>query len=196
MIARLARAFLADDHKVLTQSLLRWPARERTGPPTNVFIIVESMEHALKLLPKLTGWSILAGGLADLGGLSDEQTYAISNPRSVIDPLVSYGIVTHCGMRRHEMPWARADVIIRADGGMDLPGLPVAALVEPASSLRPLVIVDFSDSHHPELQRRVTKRWSAYDNTGWFHPAFDAASFRIAEFLRKRSGKRGKAGRP
>jgi hypothetical protein len=196
LVARLARAFIADDQDVLTRSLMRWPARERTGSPANVFVIVENLEHALRLLPKLQSWSILASGLVDLDGLSHAQRDAIANPRSVIDPLVSFGIITHGGMRRHEMPWARADVIIRADGGTDLPGLRVAALVTPTSSVRPLVLVDFDDTHHPELARRAVKRRRAYDNIGWFHPAIEPAGFRIAEFLKERTPRRGKGDRP
>ena len=102
-IARVARAFVTGGLKALTGLLLSdsplpsWPA------PPNTFIVVENVEHALALLPKLPGWSVMAAGLVNLDGLSAQQQAAIEYPTSFF-AAAPYGIVTHGGMRHSQIP--------------------------------------------------------------------------------------------
>lgn len=193
-IARLATAFAAGDDEVLGRSLHRFHAPRTAGLPLNVFVLAENIEHALDLARKLPGWSILAGGSVDHRGLSAEQRSIIEQPRSCRDPYMPYGIVTHAGMQHQGMPWGLVDVLIRADGGTNLPDLPMAAQVVRVAD-RPLMIVDLDDDHAPELRGSALRRQTAYCEIGWLPADVPLTEYRVAQYLAARVRRR-KGGRP
>jgi hypothetical protein len=182
-VARIARAFLHGDGEALARLLKPCPP-SNCGSPLNTFIVVENIEHAMKLVPKLPGWSVLSSGLTDMNGLTENEKTALEDSYS-IQAKPACGIITHGGMHHHRTPWSKVDVLIRADAGTGLPDLPTLAQAQLATeSPRPLVIVDLDDVHHDELMRRANDRWDAYCGNGWLLPGLDLTSFRISEFLR------------
>jgi hypothetical protein len=192
LIARLARSFRAGED--LTPLIANWRDRNWATERPSVFVIAEGLDHALALANKLPGWSILCSGAPNLSGLSDLQIQDITDRTSVIDSVQPFGIVTHGGMQDSQMPWARADVIIRADGGTDMLPLPGNALVESGGSRRPLMLVDIEDRLDVELEHRLRKRFDTYCRAGIFPEGINPASYRVQQFM-SRTGNCKKAGR-
>lgn len=198
-IARVARGFLAGDENALTQMFSGRLPSFTPGEAYGVFVLVETVEHALALAPKLAGWPVFTWGFVNLEGLNDPQRTLLQE-RSVTHPLAlpRFGITTLGGLPNPRLYWGRQhDVLIRADGGHSVPSLPNHAWLRPLDhALRPLTIVDFIDHHHHELARRFVKRWRAYAANGWPPPGVTSAQLRVHEFLglglrsgRKRGGR-------
>ena len=185
-VARLARAAAAGGVEDLAAMLPKAAPAALPAGPRRVLVLVENVEHALILMNKLPHWPVFTSGLRNLDGLSTMQAAALETrrfgPESAPPPV---GIVTQAGLRSCDTPLCQTDVLIRADGGVGLPGLPPSALVRPAheASRGPLLAIDFDDGHHPELRRRVQQRRHAYLEAGWPAPGRDGAFMRIKQFL-------------
>jgi hypothetical protein len=150
-----------------------------------VVVLVEGIEHALRLAQLLPTWSVVAGEHVDPKGLRPEDLFRLRRGRSALDNPLAGIIVTSVGMKALKL--SDIDVVVRADGGVGLPALPREELVEDnAMPSRPLRIVDFVDRHHRELERWSWQRRKAYEDSGWGELGADPVAARMQRFLRSR----------
>jgi hypothetical protein len=210
-VARLASAFAAGDLKRLLQLLPTTAGSRLPRAASSTFVLVENLEHLLELMPKLPGWPVIASGLLNLEGLTAQQradlerrlvsppgfspnTGAVNAPQASIPECA---IVTQTGLCTANMVQKEIDLLLRADGGTGLPGLPVAQLVRPACEQRhqPLLVVDVDDTHHPGLRQRARRRQRAYLASGWPTVGKTLTDVRLRHFLEVRVGLRQKGGR-
>ena len=185
-VARIARAVAARDVRELRK--LRVGATHLPGAGC-VVVLAENLEHALHLLPKLEGWTLVAGPYLNSAGLGDEERGLLTE-RLKIDPAVAPGLVaTPAGLAaaagyapgaRPITGWA---AVVRADAGDGLPPVPDDVLADVSD---PLVVFDLIDDHHPHLKEMAANRRRAYVGAGWRVDGVDPALARAAEFVRRR----------
>ena len=194
-IARLARAFASDDKAELARLLPSVPATALPSKPRRVLVLVENLEHALKLMNKLPDWAVYTSRVVELKGLPQTQLAGLTDRTSPFSTgPASHGITTPAGMRTFNAPVNDADVLIRADAGVGMPGLPPVALVCPSDDpdATPLFVIDLDDRHHPELRHRTRQRRRAYSDAEWPAPGVSTTTLRVVRFLKARL----KGGRP
>jgi hypothetical protein len=185
-VARLARAFAGGDTDTLTEMLGPGGVGHLTSP--GVIILVENVEHALVLGELLPDWPVFTGADVCEHGLTGEQIRRLRHQRDPFDFGPLHAIVTPAVLP--DLDFRRVDVVVRADGGVDLPPLNLEALVESDQEpVRPLLIVDFIDRHHPVFRQRSRARQESYNDAGWFRPGIDPAAARVERFLASRPGR-------
>jgi hypothetical protein len=182
-VARLARALAADQRRELADLLPGCSDLLTDVPARGVLVVVENVEHGLALAGRLPGWPLWAGPDVDAEGLAAGQRRrlltALPDPFRADPP---QAVVTAAALADAEL--SRADVLVRADGGVGLPPLGPESLVEPdAGPVRPLLIVDPFDRQHPALRRRSRLRQQAYLERGWLAPGADPVRARVEDFL-------------
>jgi len=200
-VARIARAFAAGDKETLAKMFPTKVLSLLPTGPSRIFLLVENVEHALAVMPKLPDWPVIASGLVNLEGLEAQQRADLEgrlvSRMAATSSTLPCAIVTQAGLRTAFMPLKDMDVLLRADGGIGLPALPEAALVHPTTEhgLQPLLVVDVDDSHHPDLQRSARRRQRAYDADGW-PPLGQTVAFRRGlEHWKRHLGLHQKGGR-
>jgi hypothetical protein len=184
-LVQITNAFAKGDQDKLVQIL-----GEAVGIPANpvgVILLVQTVEHALELARRLPGWHVVAGSLVNEEGLTAEQIarlHPAPNPFRV-GPLRA--IATAAGLE--QMHLYDVDVLVRADGGIGLPPLGPYHLVEgPVRPVRPMLVIDCHDQHHPLLRRQSRARLQAYEEQGWPAPGIDPVQARVEQFLASRIG--------
>jgi hypothetical protein len=185
-VARLARAFAAGNKGQLQTLLPSFPQAAIPAGPCNVLVLVENLEHALKLMAKLPGWPLITGGLVNLDGLPSAQKAEVQDTLAAgAPPGPRCAIVTQAGLGHVKVQLGAVDVLLRADAGTGLPGLPAEALVQPVGEclLPPLLVVDLEDRHHGELRRRAERRHRAYVASGWTLAGFRPSHLRVKQFI-------------
>jgi hypothetical protein len=177
--ARIAAAFAAG-----TAQTVLGPAA--ADAPPGVVVLAANAEHALVLAAKLPDdWLLLAGSDLYEEGLTPEQVRLLHRPTTPfragpLSAVATPGVLANLDL-------ASASVLVRADGGVGLPPLAPAQLIERDDAPdRPLVLLDFQDGHHPELRRRARQRREAYLERGWFAPGVDPVQARAEQFLASR----------
>jgi hypothetical protein len=189
-VARVARALADGDPEQLKGLFPSLPDSRLPAGPRGVMVLVENVEHALALMPKLSDWSVVMSGLANLDGLHPDQRAQLEarRPAGAVSS-VTRGIVTEAGLTNVQIDWSSMKVLVRADAGAGSLALPSAALTLPAVDPRartPLLVVDLADRHHPDLRHRGVRRRRAYWESGWAAPGEDPAHLRILRFLKPR----------
>jgi hypothetical protein len=185
-VARLARAFADGGTDTLTQML--GPARVVQLVSPGVIVLVENVEHALALGELLPDWPVFTGADVCEHGLTGEQIRRLRQQRDPFDFGPLHAMVTLAVLP--DLDFRRVDVVVRADGGVGLPPLNLDALVESDQDpVRPLLIVDFIDRHHPVLRQRSRARQESYEEAGWFRQGVDPATARVERFLASRPGR-------
>jgi hypothetical protein len=122
LIAGLARALVAGEH----QKLRHWSpvlaqAVAKLSDP-RVVVLVENVEHALALLPRLPGWSLLTGEV-NTQGLNQAARNALKQAQPRIGQ--NSRLITTLAALPH-LDLAQADVLVRADAGCsELPLTPL-----------------------------------------------------------------------
>lgn len=97
-IAKIARALTSGDRETIAQTLIPSRPAEEWETTPNTYVIVENIEHAMKLVPKLPGWRVLASGLINPGRLKKTEQAAIWSPFSETGPFGPCGIITQSGL--------------------------------------------------------------------------------------------------
>ena len=128
---------------------------------SRIAVLVENVAHALELSKRLPNWIIVTGPDVCVSGLTPAERDKLKR-RADSWQRDRRLIVTHSALERVR----QLDVLVRADGGTGLPELPhrVATANE---SIPPLLLVDFTDKHHPQLRRRSRQRRNEYLDAGW-----------------------------
>jgi hypothetical protein len=187
-VAQLARAFAGGDHAELDRLLPGSRSLVPMVPPRDVLVLVENVEHALALAQRLPDWVLLTGPDLHEDGLTPEQVgrlHTMPDPFRA-DPL--HAVATTAALA--DMDVAQVDVLVRADGGTNLPPVTDEMLAEPAEGPeRPLLLVDMVDRQHPVLRRRSRSRQQAYEERGWFAAGIDTVQARVEHFLANRPGR-------
>jgi hypothetical protein len=180
-VAAMARAIREGDRTRLQELCpAAWAALTNVQTPV-VCVVTDNVEHALALHRRLPGWEIRTGLSLELRGLRKSDRRVLLAGRSPCNCWAEPCIVTLAGMEQADI--ASVDVLIRADGGMDLPPIAREQLVQAQADRRLLLIVDVQDRHHPVLRRWSAKRRRAYDSRGWFPVGVEPAQGRVNQFL-------------
>jgi hypothetical protein len=153
--------------------------------PSGVVVLAANPEHACAVAGHLASdWLLLASLDSHVEGLPAD-VWLLHRP---VSPFLATAFRTVCTptvLPHIDLP--SAGLLVRADGGVGLPPLAPAQLVERDDGpSRPLVLVDFDDRHHPQLRRRARLRWQAYLERGWFAPGIDPVQARVEQFLATR----------
>jgi hypothetical protein len=82
-------------------------------------VVTDSVEHALALHRRLPGWEVRTGPSLDLRGLRKSDRRVLLAGRSLCNCTTESCLLTLAGMELVNI--AGIDVLIRADGGIDLP---------------------------------------------------------------------------
>jgi hypothetical protein len=186
-VASLAKGLVTGDMDRLNccPAVARWLG-DRAGQPMRVTVLVEGLEHALALAPRLDGWPIIAGdglyGAVNLGRrprsdrrlLANRQSMWITGNRQIVTESVA-----------EDLALAGPDVVIWAGGGQHLPPIPRPWLLRPAESDHSLLVIDCNDRHHRLLAEWTRERRGAYTEAGWFDVRVDPIIGRIERFLRE-----------
>jgi hypothetical protein len=184
-LVRIADAFAKGDQDKLVQMLGK--AVGIPANPASVVLLVQTVEHALELAQQLPGWRVAAGSSLNEEGLTAEQ---IARLHPAPDPFrvgPLRAIATAAVLERWDL--RNIDVLVRADGGIGLPPLsPWQLGVAADRPVRPLLLIDCHDQHHPLLRRQSRARLQAYEERGWNAPGIDPVQARVQRFLASRTG--------
>jgi hypothetical protein len=184
-LARLARALAGGDRATL--GLFLSPAAGVPEVPGggHVLVLVENVEHALRLAEALPGWPLLLDREVNPSGLSPGQVQCLASRRCQGNELPAQGIVT--ASRIMSLSLSPLDVLVRGDGGPGLPPLPSDSLLQRVQQApRPLFLVDCDDRIHPQFRRHTRRRQRAYAQKGWLAPGVDPVAAAVERFLASR----------
>jgi hypothetical protein len=142
---------------------------DRPGP-CNVVILTESEEHHQRLIQELR------------------------RPQHQLPLRTGFGREPHVRVKTFEtakeITWPLVDVLIRADGGIDLPPYPEAhSLVTPCGADQRLLLVDVDDRDVPALRARSQRRKRGYMRRGWLPVGADPVAAQVDQFLADRIGR-------
>jgi hypothetical protein len=185
-VGQFASAFRENRMDKIEKMFVHHASSLASSSRQGVIVLVENIEHALAIGRRLLDWPILTDLEVCKDGLSAEQAKKIRPVCPLGEPHPLHAIVTAAGVGALDL--SAIDVLVRADGGVGLPALPLQALAEPAANApRPLLLLDLHDHHHPLLRRWSRWREEAYAERGWFAPGVDPVQARIEQFLASRS---------
>jgi hypothetical protein len=152
-----------------------------------VLILVESFEHAAVLAARLPGWSRRTGAQGEVGkvGANGEAANGRgtrNRARQADEVIATFADLKHLRL-------ADYDVLIRADGGVGVPQLPLDQSVWSTRELaRRTLLVDFDDRHQPLLARWSRARRRIYEARRWLEAGVSPAVLAFEEFMRRRDG--------
>jgi hypothetical protein len=164
-IARLAQSLVTDGLDPCQDNIGVLAERLRGVTSPRVLILVENLDHALALADHLPEWALLVGEDANATGLSHRERRRLRRDRRPVEGIVDRAIATLAGIDATML--SNLDVLIRADGGARLPAALVSNPIDSNRVLRPLLLIDFTDHHHPVLRRSWRSRREAYVAQGW-----------------------------
>jgi hypothetical protein len=104
---------------------------------------------------------MMSGPEVCLEGLSPEQVELFIPEKK--GKIKRHAVVTTAGLAHAP----RFDDLVRADGGVGLPALPDAYTTVASGDEARLLVIDFTDEHHPALAKRSRQRPNAYLGAGW-----------------------------
>jgi len=160
-IAALAKALGDDDERRLSECFPAVLAEWRPSTKPRIAVLVENLTHALFLWKQLSDWQIVCDSSAWTEGLTTREQETLENSRHTWQ---RHGrlIVTTSGLEQVRS----LDVLIRADGGFDLPPMP-HRLTTCTDQNHPLLLIDMFDRHHRLMRQWSTNRREAYVEAGW-----------------------------
>jgi hypothetical protein len=183
-IAGLAKTLAADRSDGLRERFPELYATANKTWPLRVAILVAGLEQAVAVARLLPGWSLIGSASVNDTGLPTVDKELLRRLCSQIGRR-DHVIVTIAASENFFDP-REFDVLIRADGGTDLPPIRKKHLILENGVDHRLVLVDFRDGHHPELRRRSRRRRDAYAAAGWFAPGVDPIEQRVRQFIASR----------
>lgn len=160
-VVRLARALVSGDWEDLQQTFPQVAATLGERTPQRVAILVDVVWHGLLLAQRLNCWCAVAES-TNREGLTEWACgwlvlgKEVRNRKGLL-------VVTPAGLEQA----GRFDVIIRADAGVGLPGIPDKLLRVKNGKEGSLLLIDFRDQHHPVLRQWSRQRQEAYLEAGW-----------------------------
>ena len=121
------------------------------------------------------------------GGRASSQVAALGHGRRGGGGVPARVVATLAGLDAAGPVWP--DVVIRADGGADVPEDLAAFSITRNHQPRPLLLVDPDDRHHPVLRRWGRSRRKSYLARGWAVDGSSMATDSISRFLGSRPGR-------
>ena len=187
-LAQLACALSQGDLGRVAAESPALSARPGDGSESRVVVLVENVEHALALAGRLPGWPIVTGPEVVTVGLPPHQIVALEKCRWRGGEPPARAVATFAGLDAAGP--VDADVVIRADGGADVPEALAAICITHNHEARSLLLVDPDDRHHPVLRRWGRSRLNAYLARGWaVDGSSSMATDSISRFLGSRPGR-------
>ena len=185
-IGRLAKAVKAADIATLNNDFPAVKAALGDERPRRTIVLVDSVNHALSVARRLSGWPIVAADYVDEMGLTGKQRQLLADRRGTWNTGAGM-IVTAAGAESMApITGGGMTVIIWASSGPGLPPIPPAWRMAAAGEAHKTLLVDIDDHHHPILARWTRRRRKAYRDAEWFAPGADPHVERIKQFLAAR----------
>jgi hypothetical protein len=160
-IVNLARALAGNDGELLRDKFVE-VADRLEGQTGRVGVLVDQVGHGLVLARKLN-WPLVTRLNSVKRGLSADERALIRRGNVVRERTRGPVVVTTDGLKRA----GKFTVLIRADGGVGMPELPMPLLTAPHNKPAKLLMVDFRDEQHPLLRQWSRQRRTAYMHAGW-----------------------------
>jgi hypothetical protein len=161
------------------------PALQRPVPK-QVIVLVESLEHAARLVTLLPGWTLVAASWPNLTGMSDRLRRNVESAMGtwcVGDKV----IITTSAAHQYRLTHSHGPTaIIWAGSGVGLPPITDSWLVHEAGRDHQIVLIDIQDHHYATLARWSRCRAKAYRNAEWLPPQTDPVAARVEQFLARR----------
>ena len=157
------------------------------GSEFRVVVLVENVEHALTLADRLHGWPIVTGPDVATVGLSPRQIAALEERRWRGGDQPARVVATLAGLDAAGS--VEPDVVIRADGGADVPEALANCCITHNHRARSLLLIDLDDRHHSVLRRWGRRRLKSYLARGWAVDGSSVATDAIGRFLGSRPGR-------
>jgi len=133
----------------------------------------------------MEGWPLIAAPGTFVDGLTPADRQLVEQGMNI--DMVTNNKIIMTTMALSLMKPFKLDLLIRADGGHGLPHLPERMLMEPNTlAPRSLLVIDFNDEHHPELQELSDARSKAYQRQGWYAAGVDPVHARVQQFMASR----------
>lgn len=134
--------------------------------PRQVILLVDGVEQALAIAPRLPKWPIVTGNNINQRYLTGKQRRVVAARGSMWQD-GSHLIVTAAGAENIDIAANAQSVVIWASSGGHLPPLPPAWRIVPASEARNLLIVDIDDRGKSLLAEWKRQRKKAYQRAEW-----------------------------
>jgi hypothetical protein len=184
LICRVARAFsrpqLDENRGTRPNDLC---ATQRHVRP--VTVLTESAEHAIELGALLPEFSICLAPRSDGEGLSRGQRQILDRAaRLASNPSHPHTIATLGGLSEARL-WF-TEILLWAGAGPTAPELAAGGVLTTLTTVRPLLLVDISDSGTDWLRHWTDRRRADYERNSWFAPGEDSAMCAIERFLASR----------
>lgn len=186
-LARLAGALAQGDLGRVAAESPSLSTRLGDGSKSRVVVLVENVEHALALADRLHGWPIVTGPDVATVGLSRRQVAALEDCRWRGGDQPARVVATLAGLDAAGL--VEPDVVIRADGGADVPEALANYCITHNHLARSLLLIDPDDRHHPVLRRWGRRRLNSYLARGWAVGLSGVATDAIGRFLDSRPGR-------
>jgi hypothetical protein len=172
-IARLAKLLVSGNLDRLHECFSGIAAALRNIGPQRVAVEVEGGEHARALAQLLPGWKSAFGTWPD-------------GPASVQPGPLDHMIVTTTAAASGKFDPGSLDVLIRADGGLGLPGLLMQPWLLREPDVQPLLLLDCNDRFHSVFRKHTRQRKNAYEAEEWYAPKTNPAAKRMEKFYAHR----------
>lgn len=186
MISQLATALRSGDGERLRRfhGVQAWMV-ERAQRSLRVTILVHNLDHALALARQLAGWPVVCQppGQAHPPRCANNRDQRLLAERTCFWLTGEQQIVTCDAADRDVL--AGSDVIIYAGGGPQALAMPRHRFTCPARSGRRLLLIDFTDRHHPDMAAWSRNRYREYEARDWFGVGVDLHTGRIERFLQQ-----------
>ena len=182
LIAQVARQFVGGDPAVSNRLLHFSPDALRLSERKAVVIVVENVDHAESLRNNLRGWSVWSDRREKR--VANNPGISLSWYGQVAAPDVTNLICTVDGLAT--APLYATDIVIWAASGSRGPKIPASRLIMPYGAERPLLVVDVTDTQHPQLVAWNDHRQRDYLAREWIPLGYDRTDFRILQFQRSR----------
>ena len=182
-ISAVAKALVADDQAARTDPFPVLAASLSSSEPVNVVILVEGIDHALALAPRLPGWAIVTGPHVLEHGLTSQERQILAERRAITS-MGTRAIVTVAGLEQYDL--SSVDVLIWAGAGEHVPPLCPTRLTSRHDDDRRLLVIDLDDRYHPLMRRWSRWRRQGYEQAGWFLAGMSQLEGSMRRFLSER----------
>jgi len=148
--------------------------------PLRVVVVVESVDHGMRLGRLLASWPVVADNDAYLDHSSTVRVQTLDRFLQDRKPFV----IATASAAEH-LPWDRYDAVVAAGAGSGLPTF-ADRLTCPAGEDHRLLVVDVADRQPVSLRRDTAYRKSAYESADWFPAGMNPGAGRVRRYLAQR----------
>jgi hypothetical protein len=179
-IARVAKALSTGDPEAISRhpDISQW-WRESGSRALRTVVCAANLQHAIHLLRRMPHASLATT-------VREEDLSELPRPQRELIAARSAHNMGNLIVTDGTRFWSssQTDCVIVAGGGPGFPGGP--QFESTGTARRRVLLVDFRDRHHPQLQRWSQQRIDSYEARDWFPVGTDEITGRVRTFLKSR----------